>query len=168
MRVKNTSIFDISELKRLLNFAARGVRDNGVEIHIKNSRAGWHGNAYPELPSLAKVASKTEYLITLRMPKEYIPEITWTPIVGINRLWPQGIPLDSWQDIFLFIAAHEFRHIWQFQRTARTGRAGKGEYDCEKFAHSRLNQWRQATDRQPVLPIKQPNPFLDSRASVSK
>lgn len=159
MRVTNTSRYDLQRIKELLEFSARGVKDSGVEVHVKNSSRGWKAYAYSEIPYIANVAATSKYLITIHT-SQWLPSTTWTNVQRIDRLWPEGIPLDSWEDVFVRIAAHEFRHIWQFQRTERTGKGGKGEYDAEKFAFKRLNQWRGATKRLAVPALPQPNPFI--------
>ena len=156
MRVKNTSKRDLAEIKTLLAFAAKNVNDNGVEVHVKNSSGRWRGYAYekPHENGYVNIALTTVYLITLGIP-DHVPETTWTSLEGIKKLWPDGIPLESWQDVFLWIAAHEFYHTKRF----RAGKLKGSEYRPEKFANTRLNQWRVYTGREAIEPIKQPNPF---------
>ncbi|MEM7130239.1 MAG: hypothetical protein AAF702_28165 [Chloroflexota bacterium] len=160
MIVKNTTSKDTKQLKQLLNFAAKGVADKHVEVHVKNGSNGWRATAYDGIPNIANVSPKAQYLITMRMGNE-VPDTSWTNVKRIKNLYPNGIPIDSWEDNFILYMAHEFRHIWQYQRTERTGKRGKGEYDAEKFAFKRLNEWREHTDRESVEPVKQANPFQE-------
>lgn len=161
MRVKNTSKLPRDECRRVLRFAARGVRDTGIEVHVKG---GEHlvGVCYFGIPKMAQTATKSHTLITIRIPNR-LPKTTrqGRDLKGIQKKWPSGIPLETWQDCLVFIAAHEFRHAWQGQRRARRGdrTRRKGEYDADKHAHNRLNAWRVATDRFPIPPVQQPNPF---------
>lgn len=161
MRIVNYTDYPDAELKKLFKFASRGIRDGGVELHIKGTNNSLRGRCFPELSYYAKVASSTKHLITLKFPykPERMPQSAWTNVKRIKKLWPNKIPFDNWQDAVIYIAAHEFRHIWQHRRKERTGRGGKQEYDAEKFAHIRLNQWRESTGREPVPAVKQPNPF---------
>ena len=160
MRVTNTSAYPLEECKRLLVFAARGVRDSAIEVHVKGGR--WcRGTFYEDIPREANVARTSNALITISIPADGVPKRTWCQkcLKRIAKLWPEGIPLENWQDWLVYIGAHEFRHVWQAQRRERTGRAGKCEYDASKFGLKRLNAWREATGREPVPAVKQPNPF---------
>lgn len=160
MILKNTSQYDTTVLRELAKFAARGIGHHNVELHIRNSNSNIRGRCfYRPFDIKVKVSSKKiRNLITLKLPGE-MPKKTWSGVKRIGRLWPDGIPMEDWRDAILMVLAHEFRHVWQDRRERRTNRAGKGEYDAEKFAFLRLNKWRVATDRQPVLPVKQKNPF---------
>ena len=162
MRIVNYTDYPDSILKSLFKFASRGIRDSGIEIHIKGTNNGLRGRCFYWLPDYARVASSSKHLITLKLPykPEGMPQNAWTNVKRIKKLWPNKIPFDNWQDAVLFIAAHEFRHIWQENRRLKTKKGGKQEYDATKFAHIRLNQWREKTGRVPVPAIKQPNPFL--------
>lgn len=163
MRVTNTSRYPVGQLKKLLKFAAAGVRDSGIEVHVKKSGNGYvSGCAYSDADRrpILNVSKTSKYLITMKLPEERsLPKRTWSNVKLIVKKWPDGIPLDGWQDVVVFFAAQEFRYVWQWQRTERTGRGGKGMYDSTKFAMNRLNCWRIDTGRQPVEAVKQANPF---------
>lgn len=73
----------------------------------------------------------------------------------------------------MWLAAHEFRHLWQYRRAERAARQGKqtskkGEYDADKFAIERLSQHRVHTGCSPIVPVKQPNPLATNRTTRSK
>ena len=160
MRVKNTSSYPTARVKEILRFAFRGVKDAGVEVHVKGASRGARGYAYGGIPSIANVAKGARYLVTIGLPEDThrLPKKTWGT-KSIKKLFPRGIPLESWEDALVYIGAHEARHIWQVQRKRRTGKGGKREYDADKFSYRRLNDWRAATDRDPIPQVKQPNPF---------
>ena len=167
MRVKNTSSYPSERIKDLLRFAFRGVQDAGVEVHVKGSSRGARGYAYGGIPSIANVAKDARYLVTVGLPKDKeLPTQTWGT-KSIKKLFPEGIPLENWEDVLVYIGAHEARHIWQVQRKRRTGKGGKREYDADKFSYRRLNDWRVATDRDPIPKVKQPNPF-ETRLQAKK
>jgi hypothetical protein len=161
MRVKNTSQYPTAQIKQLMKFAAHGIHDSHVEVHVKGSSNGLRGYAYSGVPGIANVYNDVEYLITIRIPPDsnQLPKKALSKVKRIQRLWPNAIPLEDWRDCLLLVAAHEFRHVWQYQRTRRSGQRGKGEYDAEKFAMTRLNEYRRATERDPIPAVKQPNPF---------
>jgi hypothetical protein len=157
MHVTNTSPYPAARINELLPFAFRGVNDTGVEIHVKGSGTRtFAGRAYNGIPTIANVAESSRYLVVIRLARK--PEILPRNIKpGVKRLlrgYPDGFPLEGWEDVFIYVAAHEARHIWQFQRTKRTDKRGLGEYDAEKFAFQRLNAWRQTTGRPTVPAIK--------------
>lgn len=175
MRLTNTSGFDKAELTKLIEYASRGCRDTGVEVHVKNTEGGLRGWCYAQgIPSVANVAKTTDALITLLLPppgSPRWPKVTWAGLKRIKLKWPNGIPLESWQDAVVWLAAHEFRHVWQADREKRARKRGKTvtgklEYDCEVFANERLNDYRVDTNRLLVPCVKQPNPFAKAAAKM--
>lgn len=180
MRVRNSSIYATHWIMPLVEFASRGVNTSATMLDVIDTTTtlrGWamHGKMVRESGRfkqwtdtwIPKYPKTVEYVVRLYLPSDMtrVPSTAWfkTPL-GITRLWPNGIPLESDEDRIVSLAAHEFRHIWQYKRCRAERRAGKkskgrGEYDAEKFANRRLNEWRIATGREPVLAVKQPNPF---------
>jgi hypothetical protein len=80
------------------------------------------------------------------------------------RKYPEGLPMDSWQDNFIMLAAHEGRHVWQFLRNKRLRAQGKKrkqttEVDANNHGVRIFNKWREKTGRSPIEAIKQANPF---------
>lgn len=57
----------------------------------------------------------------------------------------KGSPLiehQDWREALIAVAAHESRHIQQFQARARGKRTPLSEVDCEKYAAKRLAEYR--------------------------
>lgn len=81
-----------------------------------------------------------------------------------RRLYPDGIPIEIWQDAVIHDAARSFRFIQRYARKT----SGKGQYDAEKHAHKILNRWREATGRKAVLPVKQADPFAEWKAKKAE
>lgn len=167
MKIKNTSRIATEKIRPLLEFASRRVNDSRVEVHIKHSRSDWFsGMAYanPHGNCFCSVDARTKYLITLKIPprknNDNVTELCyWSRLKRLQLIYPDGFPLETWEDQVIKLTAHEFRHIWQFQRSRKTGKRGKGEYDAEKHALVILNKWRIYTNRQPIPKQKQRNPF---------
>jgi hypothetical protein len=155
MLVTNTSPYPAARIYELLHLAFRGINDAAVEVHVKGSDTRlFAGRAYNGIPAISNTAESSRYLVVIRLARN--PKILPTNIKpSVKRLlrgYPDGFPLEGWEDVFVYVAAHEARHIWQFQRTLRTGKGGKREYDAEKFAFQRLNAWRQTTGRSDIPP----------------
>jgi len=157
MLVTNTSPYPAARIYELLQFAFRGVNDANVEVHVKGSDTRlFAGRAYNGIPAISNTAESSRFLVVIRLARK--PKILPTSIKpSVKRLlrgYPDGFPLEGWEDVFVYVAVHEARHIWQFQRTSRTGKGGKREYDAEKFAFQRLNAWRQTTGRSDIPRLK--------------
>lgn len=170
MIVKNASNYPTDRVRELLQFGAKGVRDAGVEVHVKNA-PNWtfSGRAYYEIPEIANVDARAKYLITIKIGgPERFPCLAHHLGVWTMRSYPDGIELEDWEDVLVFVGAHEFRHIWQAQRTERTGKGGKREHDADKFAIRRLNAFREETGRDPIERVKQANPFNNGREDGRK
>jgi hypothetical protein len=64
-------------------------------------------------------------------------------MVTLTRQQPYGgrrapqIDMADWREALVMVAAHEARHIWQYQH----GKP-RSEVDCERFAAKRLTEWR--------------------------
>jgi hypothetical protein len=174
MRIVNYTKLPDKALAELLAFASRGVRDDGVELHVKNEPRAPHGWCYAPPPKVSRVAMTTRALITLHLPSTpdspLWPKRWWTHVKRVERIYPER-PLDGWRDCVVALGAHEFRHVWQYDRRRRwrdrnivawsrgERPTGKKEYDAEQFAIRRLSEYRVATGRTPIVRVKQPNPF---------
>ena len=161
MRFTNTSPYPDKKVRELLALAFHGVSDAGIEVHVKSRKSGWRGRAYDGIPPVANVAKTSRFLIVIRLaPSNRLPKkASLHKSKMARRLYPNGLPIERWEDALVYVAAHEARHIWQYQRKRRTGRGGKGEHDAIKFGARRLNAWREQTGRDPIKRVKQPNPF---------
>jgi len=109
--------------------------------------------------------SQYRYFILIRVPPLAHRERNWSfGQKWMQKKYPDGLPMSTWQDNFVMLVAHEFRHVWQFLRNKRLRAAGKKrkqttEVDAEKHAVSVCNQWREKTGREPIEAVKLPNPF---------
>lgn len=175
MRIINFSEIDDEKVASLLRFSAQGVCDAAVEVHVWNSERWFSGVAYGNAQRFdlrgasgskwsgrcgVSVARSSRYLVTLRVPKQQ--NLTnldqhhyYWEYKRVRLAYPDGFPFDSWEDEFVQLAAHEFRHVWQF----RNNKKGKGEYDAEMHGLRILNEWRQLSWRPVIHRAKQPNPF---------
>ncbi len=191
MRIYNLAGLPEKPFYEALAFGARGIRDTGVVVRARarsKRRAdsgpgmsgrcfawpgGYDGHAIGRIngdPIYADVPRGTRALITLKLPREW-GSIEWPrafenvyELKGIDRRWPDGFPFEGPDDCVVYLAAHEFRHVWQAQRehdAAKRGKtvSGKGELDAETHALRQLNKYRLATNREPIAEAKQPNPF---------
>lgn len=115
-------------------FASRGISKRGVSVRLEDRDSSFTGLARPGH-------------VLLRMG----PRSTLRPIVPrtktLTRLYPT-IPVRCWRDVLVFLAAHEFLHLLQFQYGLPAGEQG-----AEENAIHMLNEWRRETGRKPVRPI---------------
>lgn len=173
VRIYNTSKLPIEELEPLIRFAARGVVDSRVVVKCKRGRrTGPHGCCYyfgfRGEPITPNIPIGTRALITMHLPD---PTSTAWPmkwgnnyrLVRLGKMYPH-VPFESWADFVVYLTAHEFRHVWQADRSRRMSRAGKvasgkGEHDAEKHGIKMLSRWRVQTGRTPIAQVKQENPF---------
>ena len=180
MRIVNKHIgIPTATLRRLLKFAAKGIDDTGIQVYVTEIRGVGrvNGMAYGQSESidarrrlgLSCNPTGIRYLITLQFPLYPVnypsDTVNSYKLKRLDAKWPNGIPFDGWQDAVVHIAAHEFRHIWQFRKPGNTlfrRNLSASEYDAEKYSYNKLNKWREATNRVPVEAIKQPNPFSGS------
>ncbi len=170
MRLHNQSKMSTSDLRKWLKFAARGTRDSGVDVIVNDNFLpfGWAYDlgqrTYPPKPRISEppipISKTAKWLVILNTPSNpVVQKRTFTDMRSIKKLWPKGLPLEEADDYLVWLAAHEFRHVWQYQRTDRTGKMDNAEYEAEKFSMRGVNEWREHTGRKPTPAIKQPNPF---------
>ncbi len=129
----------------LLPFAFDQINAQGVEVHIKGTSAPYRGRAYDGIPGLARTQPESRFLVIVALSrvKKRLPGRIY---LGSKRLakqfGPEGVPVAGWEEIFVYISAHEARHIWQFRRRRDTGQRGLREVDAEQYALARLAAWR--------------------------
>lgn len=153
MVLKNTSPYDERAMGALLAFAFGEIDQGGVEVHVKGTRLPYRGRAYDGIPALANVASHSQFLVIIALSRRRrgLPATVHLGSKRLARHFAQGVPVEGWQDLFLFVAAHEARHIWQFRRRRATGQGGLREVDAEQYALARLDEWRRAGGRRPLF-----------------
>lgn len=189
MILQNHSRHSDEKLFKLAKFAAKGVWDRGLTVVVVDSVSqhfsGWacrsFGNSFKNadvaeangLPG--PVEGKNEFVVLLRVPAEFHvigdelhphrSNLRFHPYYRrfkrLQAKFPEGFPYERWEDEFVQIAAHEFRHVWQYQRAKRKGKygnGGKGEYDAEVHGCKLLNKYREATGRHVIEPRKQEVP----------
>lgn len=152
MRVTNKTKLPAAELRVLLAFAARGTNTTGVAVHVGVSGRYLHGRAWDGRIALYLPRTTT----APGWPKEWRSRHA---AKRLRRMYPT-IPTERWQDVVVYLAAHEFRHVRQFRLyLAGKRRRRSSEHDAIKHGIKRLSAYRVATGRTPIVPIKQPNPF---------
>ncbi len=142
--LKNSSPYPQERLEILLPFAFEEVLAYGIEIHVKGSSRLFRGRAYDGVPTIANVVGDAHYLVTIGLARtrSLLPDIVGLSTITNRKLYPQGIPVRNWEDILIYVAAHEARHIWQFKTRRKNGKQPISEVDAEKFAIEKLNAWR--------------------------
>lgn len=136
MRFKfQNSRYPPDDCRKLVLFAARGIRKDGVTVRIEDATHSMSGLAHGPLNT-----------VTLRLG----PRGSIRPVFGstakVRQWYPKGIPCRSWKDAMVLLAAHEFQHLWQF---STWGNLHGAEQDAEEYALYRLNAFRVATDSKP-------------------
>jgi hypothetical protein len=192
LRLYNRSSLPDEELRELAKFAARGVQDTEVLVEVTDTdNGGWSGKAWnigtnkpafyaSNLPQKyidrywAKGKnSQYRYFILIRVPPEQHRERNrsfgqkW-----IQKKHSKEFIMETWQDNFITLVAHEFWHIWQYLRNKRLRTDGKKrkkviEVDAEKYVVRIYNQWREKTGREPIQVVKLPNPFAKYNCSYT-
>jgi hypothetical protein len=84
---------------------------------------GVSGRAYDGVPSIARVAKRTAYLVTMHVP--------------INR--DGTLAKHITDERVVFVAGHEAKHVEQFQTTGY-GR-GTGERAANAYGNMRARRW---------------------------
>lgn len=149
MRFLNFSQYPDDEVRQLVTMAMRDVDTVGVAVHVKNSRRGaYRGMAYDGVPAISRAArhKRTRYLITIGIgaPDRFpVDNLVSTTRNGVTERHPYGgkrsplIEMADWREALVAVAAHEARHIQQFQWHAR-----RSEVDAERFAARALQRYR--------------------------
>lgn len=137
MRLKNTSRYPDDEVRLLVAFGMKGVRTTGLEVHVKNARTAYRGRAYNGVPLISPAAKRfsVERLVTIGLgsPRAF-PD---APHRYGGKRSPE-MAFADWREALVAVAAHEARHVWQFQYRKR-----RSEVDAERFAFKRLTTYRQ-------------------------
>lgn len=153
--LKNTSPYPQSRIELLLSFAFATVLDYGVEIHIKGSSSSYKGRAYDGIPQIANVVDGAMYLVTIGLARtrSLLPSHVRPGTKRQRKLYPDGILVRDWEDILIYVGAHEARHIWQFKTRRKSGEQPISEVDADKYAIRRLSEWRIETGYPAIVPV---------------
>ena len=124
-------------MRKILSCAARGVRDVGIKVVVRQGR-------WPEVR-----LGYESLVITCREPGEnpFFYRYTLSVGVWVARRFP-GLLAETLQDEIVWLAAQGFYRIKhrRFGMFHLSRNAGPGQ----RFAFRRLNDWRVATGRQSV------------------
>ena len=136
MRIRNTSRYNDVVVRELVTFGMRGVRTERLSVHVRNARnTAFRGMAYDDMPAISPASrlKTVDRLVTLGVgaPERF-------PCNGNGRYQrAPAIKLGDWREALIMLAAHEARHIWQYQYDKP-----RSEVDCERFAARRLDAYR--------------------------
>ena len=153
--LKNTSPYPLKRLEFLLFFAFAEVIDYGIEIHMKGSSDSYRGRAYDGVPQISNVVGGANYLVTIGLARtrSLLPNRIGPGTKTQQKIYPDGIVVRDWEDILVFVAAHEARHIWQFRARRLSGIQPISEVDADKFAIQKLSDWRVKTGDSPIVSV---------------
>jgi hypothetical protein len=150
--VRNTSPYPTGPVESILRFAFAEVLHTGTEIHVKGSKRSFRGRAYDGIPHLANVSNSARYLVTIGLSRTVsgLPVRVNPGTRILQRQYAKGLPVDGWEDVLVYVAAHEARHIWQFYCRNMGKKVALSELDADKFAIYQLNAWRLSSERAPL------------------
>lgn len=101
--------------------------------------AWWDGTAYDEL---AGYKGRVVHLVL--SPECLFPQL-WAPNRQLEGAYLRTTYLENASQLLVYLAAHEFRHCWQwdYPRRRRLGleQTLSSEQDCDLYAIIKLNQW---------------------------
>jgi hypothetical protein len=147
--VRNTSPYPTIRVESLLNFAFDGILHAGIEVHVKGSSRTYRGRAYDGIPRMANVSDSACYLVSIGLSrvKSRLPLRVTLGTKLLQRKYPDGVPVDDWEDVLVYVAAHEARHIWQFQARRQKRKMALSEVDADTYAIYQMNEWRRMSGR---------------------
>lgn len=139
MKIKNYTDYSVKDLREIIKF----VKPSGVskfDISFKNCQYAYRGMAYTEGCSyhdspapliIVSVGKRTDFPIRVekRKGKGYLP-----------------VDIYSREEAFVYVTAHEIRHLWQYKHPKGWrvwGARGRySERDADAYAIRKLRQWR--------------------------
>lgn len=136
MKVKNTSVYPTTEIKRLLSFV-KGFRRREVEVHIKNCHSTytpyrghiyWYANRQPYLNCTKP------FLITIGIGS---PDRFPYTVKNEELFYAPSYTLQNWQECLIAVFAHEINHLQRYLK----GRS-ISEVKAEKHALKTLLKFR--------------------------
>lgn len=157
----DTSKYPPDEVRKLVEFGCKGVNMTNVTVRVTGTAKPYAGRCYgrhyivirvgrpKQFPTDNMTYSRRWHVVP---PGEERPSDArvWSPKHGyqVKRCeiirHPYGgktsplIVVNDWRECIVVVAAHEARHIQQFQRDLP-----KSEVDCERFALKALIRYRE-------------------------
>ena len=106
------------------------------EVHIGIVESSWR------LVGSTFFVSPIYILIEFPLVSE-VSEIDWNEAQSLfSRSEADKVGLNDWKEAFVWILAHEVRHVWQRRQGYRCNGSGKLELDADEFALTTLEKWR--------------------------
>lgn len=140
MIIRNTSRYPTREVKALVRFATSELDMRRVCVNVKNSSRVRSGYAYDHVPAMSNAPAGCRYLITIKLggPENWPREEAYHNGNGARRggRWPE-IDIADWREALVHLAAHEGKHIDQYQSRTKCS-----EVACEHFAAYMLDHYR--------------------------
>ena len=132
--IRNASRYPTDEVRQIVKFAMSEVDVRGVCVNVKRLRgAGWKGWAYEGVPYVSNAPSQADYLITLAVGEALPFPVKPRHIRRGEPMWG----LEDWREAFVFLAAHEAKHIEQYRENLP-----RSEVACNCFAAYMLDRFR--------------------------
>lgn len=133
MKIINQSEYDTKEIKALVRFGTKRLRKQLTKIAykqlvvtVKDHSRCYSGRAY----------GGWGYRILIR-----IGDSTHYPLESAGYGWKYKTApkysMETWQEAVVAVAAHEARHIYQYEKKKR-----HSEIDCERYALKTLERYR--------------------------
>ena len=138
MRIKNTSRYLTVDVKRLIRFAAKGIRTSRIEVHVKNSKNIFAGRAWHNIGRnrVVNVADNIDDLVVVRLgPPDRFPFEFSYP----RRKTAPRYTVKNWKEAIVSVTAHELYHIKQRRTNKRAS-----EVKAERWALRRLEAYRKS------------------------
>jgi hypothetical protein len=149
MFLRNTSKHPDDEVRSLIEFAAKPFELRYVCVNVRGTSHPFAGMAYRGVPHMSNAPRTAKYLVALRIgaAHHFIErEITNLRTNAAGEKQPYGgkrsplIHYRSWREALVAVAAHEFKHIEQFQT-----KKPAAEWQCERAAFNALERYRANT-----------------------
>ena len=138
--------YPVAQCVSLIDFAARGVGHRGVAVWLRPTQKV---KGREQLPFSGVAINDREVRLRLgpqRILPAYIMFVGWGEL---SERFPHGVPSDGWRDMLVFLAAHEFRHIWQHRQYGKLvyRTRHRVEEDANEHGLKMLNRYRLLTGR---------------------
>jgi hypothetical protein len=136
-RVRNHTDLDTPEVRRLVSFAGADLDFDRAAIWINVRWTKPHKDRSNPYPATGFCEWPVHMNVSIAKPDAY-------PLPWLDRDYV-GLELgmiDSWQESLVAIAAHELKHLAEFQRGCLS-RQRLMEGRCDAYAYSRLSAYRE-------------------------